>query len=68
MPPQDASIEAQALQVDCARIRMRAQSWAAILDTGADLHEIFGSPAAETYTAHSTAGPAVQSNKVYLTP
>ena len=23
---------------------------------------------AETYTAHSTADPAVQSNKVYLTP
>jgi hypothetical protein len=25
-------------------------------------------PSAETYTAHSTAGPAVQSNEVYPTP
>ena len=25
-------------------------------------------PGAETYTAHSTAGPAVQSNEVYPTP
>ena len=42
MPSQNASIDAQAPQVDCAHIRIRAQSCAAILDRGADLRQILG--------------------------
>ena len=42
MPSRNASIDAQALQVDCARIRIRAQSCAAILDRGAGLRQILG--------------------------
>lgn len=44
MPSLDASIEAQAQQINYAHIRIRAQCYAASLDMGAGLREILGLP------------------------